>query len=109
LPAASASQSLVAVVVLALLISAVGSAPVSPMVSLPAEAIPAARRAIGLGIFYTWFYLGATLCPPLAGWLYDGFGTPAAPVYLNAALGLVTALLYLAFAQMKKAPTGAFS
>jgi predicted MFS family arabinose efflux permease len=102
LPAVSASQSVLAVAVLALLISAVGSAPVSPMVSLPAEAIPSARRASGLGIFYSWFYLGATLCPPLGGWLYDRFGTPAAPVYMNAGLGIVTAVLYLAFAQLRR-------
>lgn len=107
LPAVSAGQSLAAVAVLAVLISAFGAMPVSPMVSLPSGAIPAARRAVGLGIFYTWFYLGATLCPPLAGWLYDRAGTPAAPVYLIAALGFAAAALYLAFVQMKRAPEGA--
>lgn len=108
LPAVSASHSLLAVAALAILISAFGSAPVTPMVSLPSEAIPAARRAIGLGVFYTWFYLGATLCPPLGGWLYDRVGTAAAPMYMIAALGVVTAVLYLAFARIKKAPEGAF-
>lgn len=107
LPAVSAGQSLLAVACLAVLISAFGSMPVSPMVSLPSETIPAARRAVGLGVFYTWFYLGATLCPPLAGWLYDRAGTPAAPVYLIAALGIAAAALYLAFVQIKRAPESA--
>jgi predicted MFS family arabinose efflux permease len=97
LPPVAASHSLLAVALLTILISALGSMPVSPMVALPSQAIAPQQRAIGLGIFYTWFYIGAALCPPLGGWLYDLAGTPAAPVYLNAVLGLVTVALYLIF------------
>ena len=102
LPAVAASQSLLAVAVVAILISALGSMPVSPMVSLPSQAIAPQQRAIGLGIFYTWFYIGAALCPALGGWLYDLSGTPAAPVYLNAVLGIVTVALYAMFAGLRR-------
>jgi predicted MFS family arabinose efflux permease len=107
LPAAAATQSLVLVAIAAALISILGSMPVSPMVALPAAAMPAERRAVGLGLFYTWFYVGAAASPPLGGWLYDLAGTPAAPVYLNAVLGLATVALYAAFirlGQQKRRP-----
>ena len=102
LPQVAGSQSLLAVAVLAILISALGSMPVSPMVALPSQAIAPQQRAIGLGIFYTWFYIGAALCPPLGGWLYDLAGTPAAPIYLNAVLGVVTIALYAVFARLRQ-------
>jgi predicted MFS family arabinose efflux permease len=107
LPAAAATQSLILVAIAAALISILGSMPVSPMVALPAAAMPAERRAVGLGLFYTWFYVGAAASPPLGGWLYDLAGTPAAPVYLNAVLGLATVALYAAFirlGQQKRRP-----
>jgi len=69
--------------------------------------MPAERRAVGLGFFYTWFYIGAAASPALGGWLYDLAGTPAAPIYLNAAFGLLTVGLYLGFvliAQQKRRP-----
>jgi predicted MFS family arabinose efflux permease len=100
LPAAAATQSLPNVALAAVLISIFGSIPVSPMVALPAAALAAERRAVGLGLFYTWFYFGAAATPPLGGWLYDLTGTPAAPVYLNAVLGLATIALYLAFVRL---------
>lgn len=101
-PPVAATQSAAAIAVIAVVVSIVGALPVSSMVALPSEALPAKARALGLGIFYTWFYLGATLCPPLGGWLYDLAGTPAAPVYLNAALGLAAMALYLAFAALQR-------
>lgn len=100
LPAAAATDSLPLVALAALAISVSGSLPVSPMMALPSAAMPVERRGVGLGLFYTWFYLGASLTPPLGGWLYDLAGTPAAPIYLNAALGLVTVALYLAFVRL---------
>ena len=102
LPAAASTQSLLAVAIAAALISILGSMPVSPMVALPAAAMPAERRAVGLGLFYTWFYVGAAASPALGGWLYDLAGTPAAPVYLNAVLGLATVALYVAFIRLGK-------
>ena len=100
----AAGAGVAAVTVVALLISMLGSLPVSPMVALPSAALRPARRAIGLGIFYTWFYLGAALCPALGGWLYGLAGTPAAPIYLIVALGIATIVLYASFAWMAARP-----
>jgi predicted MFS family arabinose efflux permease len=100
----AAGAGAAAVTVVALLVSMLGALPVSPMVALPAAALRPARRAIGLGFFYTWFYLGAALCPALGGWLYDLAGNPVAPIYLIVALGLATIVLYALFAWMAAKP-----
>ena len=69
LPPIAQGHGLLAVGALAIVISALGSMPISHMVALPSQAMPVRSRAVGLGIFYTWFYLGAAVCPPLGGWL----------------------------------------
>lgn len=102
LPPAAAAHGAATIATVALLVSVLGALPVSPMVALPSEAMPAGARAVGLGLFYTWFYLGAALCPALGGWLYDLAGTPAAPVYLDAVLGLAAIALYVAFAAWER-------
>ncbi|MGH8688758.1 MAG: MFS transporter, partial [Burkholderiales bacterium] len=66
----------------------------------PSQAVPASNRAVALGLFYTWFYLGAAVCPALGGWVYELTGTPAAPLYLNVALGLAAFALYALFVRM---------
>jgi hypothetical protein len=35
-------------------------------------------RAAGMGLFYTWYYLGMTGLPIVAGWTQDLFGGAAA-------------------------------
>jgi predicted MFS family arabinose efflux permease len=103
LPAVAATGSVASVALGAIAIGVLGAIPVSPMVALPSQAVPAQSRAVALGLFYTWFYLGAALCPALGGWLYGLAGTPAAPIYLNAVLGVVTLALYALFARMCRA------
>jgi predicted MFS family arabinose efflux permease len=100
LPATAATGSPAGIAAVALAIGALGAVPVSPMVALPSQAVPERSRAVALGLFYTWFYLGAALCPALGGWLYERIGTPAAPIYFDAGLGVVTIALYALFARM---------
>jgi predicted MFS family arabinose efflux permease len=100
LPALAATGSTATAAVAALAIGVLGAIPVSPMVALPSQVVPAGKRAVALGLFYTWFYLGAALCPALGGWLYGLAGTPAAPIYLDAALGAATLGLYALFARL---------
>lgn len=106
LPAAAATGSVAAAAVAAIAIGVLGAIPVSPMVALPSQVVPADKRAIALGLFYTWFYLGAALCPALGGWLYGLAGTPAAPIYLDAALGVATLALYALFARLARTGAG---
>ncbi|WP_158287808.1 MFS transporter [Falsiroseomonas bella] len=60
--------------------------PVGVIMSLPAQALRPENRAVGLGLFYVWLYVGHGGLPPLAGWLGDRSGSLALPLLVTAAL-----------------------
>jgi len=70
-------------------------APTGAVMSLPAAWLAPSSRALGMGVFYTWHYLGMAATPALAGWLVDRTGSGDAPFLLGAitAVGAVAALL----------------
>ncbi|HSG75242.1 MAG TPA: MFS transporter [Burkholderiales bacterium] len=68
------------------LVGIISGIPAGALMSLSAEAVSRENRGPGLGIFYTWYYLGMTLMPVLAGWLRDWTGSAKAPVLLAALL-----------------------
>lgn len=69
-----------------ILLGIIAGVPAGALMSLSAEAVSRENRGPGLGIFYTWYYLGMTLVPVLAGWLRDWTGSAKAPVLLSALL-----------------------
>lgn len=71
--------------------------PITVFAALPALAVPSARRAQGLGVYFVFFYAGCTGFPPLAGWFADRFGGATAPVLLAAALLVVALALFAQF------------
>jgi MFS family permease len=68
--------------------------PITVFSALPAMAVPSARRAQGLGVYFIFFYAGCTGFPPLAGWFADSFGGATAPVLLAATLLIAALALY---------------
>jgi len=60
--------------------------PGGALMALSAEAVSPANRGAGLGIFYTWYYVGMTVAPPIAGWSRDLTGEPAAPLVITVAM-----------------------
>jgi predicted MFS family arabinose efflux permease len=68
------------------LLGIIAGIPAGALMSLSAEAVRRENRGPGLGIFYTWYYLGMTLVPPIAGALRDATGRASAPVLLAALL-----------------------
>lgn len=75
-------------------IGAFAAAPAGIVMAAVTGVVSPQYRAQANGIIYTVFYGGIGLCPALAGWLADAAGTAAAPIYLCAAILLVTAALY---------------
>ena len=63
-------------------------APAGPIMALVSETLRADNRALGMGLFYTWYYAGMGALPPLAGLARDLTGSPAAPVYFAGAMML---------------------
>ena len=63
-----------------------------PIVALPGAVLAPGRRAVGMGLFWTTYFVPMTLLPPLAGVARDLTGDAAAPIgaaAVFAALGLV--------------------
>ena len=67
-------------------IGAVTGLPAGAMVALPAEVLRPQNRAPGMGIFFTWYYVGMALLTPVAGLLRDLTGDPGAPIIFAGVL-----------------------
>ena len=86
-----------------ILLGIIAGIPAGALMSLSAQAVSRENRGPGLGIFYTWYYVGMTLVPVLAGWLRDWSGSAKAPVLLSALLmaSVVVCVLLLRVLQAK--------
>jgi predicted MFS family arabinose efflux permease len=73
-----------------------GGLPAGTLAAAPAGALRPGNRGVGMGLFYTLYYVGMALLPPVAGWLQDAFGRSAA-VYFAAGAILAALPCYLTF------------
>jgi predicted MFS family arabinose efflux permease len=67
------------------------------ILSLPSKVLAPRERAVGLGIFYTCFYVLMAVGPSAAGHLQDRWGSPSAALIAGAALLAAIVPLSLAF------------
>lgn len=72
--------------VLCLALGIVAGVPAGALMTLTAEALSPDNRGPGLGIFYTWYYVGMTVGPAMAGWTRDLSSSTATPIMLGAAM-----------------------
>ena len=77
--------------------------PAGALVALTSEAVTAENRGPGLGIYYTGYYIGMTVAPPVAGWSRDATGSAAAPVLLGAVMMGCVVLSVLALRILQRA------
>ena len=73
-----------------------GGLPAGALAAAPTGVLRPASRGVRLGLFYTLYYVGMALLPPVAGRLQDALGRSAA-VYFAAGAILATLPCYLAF------------
>ena len=79
------------------LLGLIGGLPAGIIIALAAESLAPANRAVGLGVYYTWFYGGMGLAPVVAGMALDLSGDAAAPFLIplvTALAAVATILLY---------------
>lgn len=81
--------------------------PVGVILALPSQVLESGHRALGMGVFYLWLYVGHGALPPLAGWLQDRVGGTATPLLFVAALTMVMLALYAAFGATRRMQTQA--
>ena len=68
--------------------------PAGPIVALPVAHLTSENRGIGMGVFFSYYYLGIGLFPTLAGWIRDTTGSPGAPITFAGTL-FIGALVFL--------------
>lgn len=68
----------------------IGMAPAGVIMALTGEAMSPERRAFGMGVFLSGYFLINAIAPPIAGWIYDTTDDPFSPVIFGIVLfGLV--------------------
>jgi predicted MFS family arabinose efflux permease len=85
-----------------LLFGLMGIAPAGVIMALTAQAMKPENRAIGMGLFFTTYFLVQAPAPAIAGWLYDLTRDELWPILFAVALFLFTAIANLAFRIAKK-------
>jgi predicted MFS family arabinose efflux permease len=88
-------------IVLSLLFGLIGMAPAGVIMALTAEAMAPQRRAFGMGVFFTLYFVVVMLAPPIAGWLFDRSADPYVPIVFAAVLFAGGAFAYRAFSVVK--------
>ncbi len=96
------SGSVLLLSVLFVITSLAAAPPSGPLVSLPAEVLEPSHRAAGMGLFYSWFYLGVTLAPVLAGASIEQSGDTAAPITLAVILVLAALCCFVTFRLLRR-------
>jgi cyanate permease len=80
------------------------SMPAALILALPGRLLRPQARGTGVGIFYTWVYLGQATLPALAGKLQDFTGSLAASQYFATALVLAMLIVFVALRVLQREP-----
>ena len=77
------------------------------IMALPARVLRPENRAVGMGIFFTAYYVGMGVCPAVAGLLRDLTGDPATPLYFAGAMILSAQAALFGFRRLAAAEPAA--
>ena len=80
-----------------LLFGLIGMASGGIVIALSGQSMAPQRRAYGMGVYQTWFFLISAPAPLVGGWLYDITGTASAAMTFGALLFLMSAIFYFTF------------
>jgi len=83
----------------------IGAAPAGIIMALASEAIEPQNRALGMGIFFSFYFLLMAPAPVLAGWLVDYSDSAWLAMVFAATLFVATAACYAAFRITQRAVT----
>ncbi len=94
-------------VALSLAFGLLGAAPAGIIMALTAQSMAPQRRAFGMGVFLSFYFVVQTAAPPVAGWLFDRSGEPVVAIQFAAALFAATGVCYIGFGWLKRRTTRA--
>jgi cyanate permease len=89
-------------IALSLAFGLVGMAPAGVIMALTGEAMSANRRAFGMGVFFSSYFVIVAPAPAIAGWLYDHSRNSYWPILFAVVLFGMTAAANLAFRRTQK-------
>jgi MFS family permease len=89
-------------VVASLAFGLIGAAPAGIIMALTAQAMAPERRAFGMGVFYSLYFVFMAIAPPVAGWLFDRSARADLALWFGAALFVATGVGYAAFAPLRR-------
>lgn len=89
-------------VALSLVFGLFGAAPAGIVMALTAQSMAPQRRAFGMGVFLSVYFVIMSAATPLAGWLVDHSGRAYTAIQFAAGLFMATALGFMAFAPLKR-------
>lgn len=89
-------------VVSSLLFSLLGLAPAGVIMALTSQAMRPQNRAMGMGIFFSIYFLMMAPAPVIAGWLFDRSGDAMDPILFAAILFAAVAASNLAFRLLQR-------
>ena len=72
------------------------------IMAMPARSLRPQARNLGMGIYYTWYYVGMALLPALAGWTRDMTGMAEGPLVFASLLMLGAIGCTILFGQWEK-------
>ena len=80
-----------------ILFGLIGAAPAGIIMALASEAIQPQNRALGMGVFFSLYFLLVAPAPVIAGWLVDHSGSAWAAIIFTAILFAATGASYKLF------------
>ena len=82
---------------LSLLFGLIGMAPAGLIMALTGAAMAPHKRAFGMGIFFSAYFVVTAPAPAIAGWLFDRSHDPFLPILFAIALFALTLAANFAF------------
>ena len=79
-----------------------GGLSAGPIMSLPASVLKVETRAVGMGIFFTMFYLATVLAPLFGGWLANQTASASVTFDMGAAMLVISCFALLLFERLAK-------
>ena len=77
--------------------------------ALPAQVLRVENRAVGMGIFFTVYYIGMGIGSSIAGYARDASGDPAAPFWMAGLMILIAMLALIGFRKLLLNPPAGFT
>jgi predicted MFS family arabinose efflux permease len=72
------------------------------IMAMPARVLRPEARSLGMGVYYTWYYVGMAVLPGIAGWCRDFSGVGAAPLIFSGLLVIVAIACAIGFRRLEK-------